>query len=91
MKLRYAPSDQELALLARRMVALRDADMPLDEWEDRFVGDVNRMHAQQLTERQAAWIAVLCWRHRAVLPAELVPAQEPAKPKARQPGDSYRR
>jgi hypothetical protein len=76
--------DDILALMARRQAALRDGDLPLTDWETAVVADVAGIHPLDLTDRQAAWLNVICWRHRAQLPAELVPASAPAEPKRRE-------
>lgn len=83
--------DDILALVARRQAALRDGDLPLNDWETAFVADVCGIQPRDLTERQAAWVNVICWRHRAHLPPELVPATAPAEPKRREGTEWNRR
>jgi hypothetical protein len=83
--------DAQCALLARRMEALRDPDLVVDDWADSFIAGVCHGTPNDLTARQAAWIDRLCWTYRAQRAPEVVPAQEPPRPPARNPGEIARR
>jgi hypothetical protein len=83
-------TEDDIALLGRRMAALQAPDLVLGDWGDRFVGDVCWRKPGELSVRQAMWVAVLVWQQRAHMPAELVPAQEPPRPKPRE-GSVYAR
>lgn len=83
MNARTKPPDDQMPLLADRMAALRDTDIPLTEWEDQFVSDVCRQNPLDLTVKQQQWVAILCWRHRKHLAPELAPASDPTPPKQR--------
>lgn len=74
-----APIDAATDLLHRRMKALAEADLDAREWDEGFILDVCFRPAPGLTPRQAHMVEVLCWRYRALLPAEIVPATEPPK------------
>lgn len=66
------------------MKALAEAsDVPFREWDASFISDVCFRAPVSTTQRQRQMIEILCWRYRAHLPAELVPASEPPKLKAR--------
>lgn len=69
-------------LLGRRMKALAEADLDCGEWDENFIRDVCFRAPTGLSARQVAMIELLCWRHRAHLPAELVPASEPRLPRS---------
>lgn len=71
----------EQDLLRRRMEALTVPDIRLNDWESGFVSDVCWRAIGGITERQAATIALICWRKRDQLPPEIVPAKEPKLPK----------
>lgn len=70
----------ELDLLRRRMEALTGDEMRLGDWDHHFVGDTCYRAPQELTPRQAAMVARICWRYRDQLPRELWPASEPKLP-----------
>ena len=70
-------------LLHKRMRALCEGDLPLRDWDAQFVDSVCYRSTCALTPRQQRMVEILCWRHRAHLPAELVPAAEPPPLKAR--------
>jgi hypothetical protein len=76
-----SPASPEQDLLRRRMEALTGPNIRLTDWEDGFVSDVCWRGTGGITERQAATIALLCWRKRDQLPPELVPPREPKLPK----------
>lgn len=71
-----------LSILQRQLLALNGDDVPLSDWECGFVADVCWCRPETLTPRQAATVALLCWRKREHIPAELVPATEPKLPKS---------
>lgn len=72
-------------LLGRRMKALCEADLDAREWDEGFIADVCFRAPTGLSPRQVWMIELLCWRYRARLPADLVPATEPKPPKAPRP------
>lgn len=70
-------------MLHQRMRALSEGCLPLSDWDAQFVDSVCYRSTCATTPRQQHMIAILCWRHRAHLPPELVPAAEPPQLKAR--------
>ncbi|MDO9499028.1 hypothetical protein [Falsiroseomonas sp.] len=74
-----AAADPAEDLLYRRMKALAEAELDAREWDEQFIADVCFRPSPSLTPRQARMVEVLCWRYRALLPAEVVPATEPPK------------
>jgi hypothetical protein len=83
--------DAVLDLMLRRMRALQAPDLVLGEWGEAFVEDVCGRMPADITDRQAAWVNLLCWRQRDAIPAELVPASEPPQPGKRQGAEWGRR
>lgn len=75
----------EQDLLRRRMEALTGAEIRMSEWEASFVDQVCWRGAGGVSPRQAATVALICWRHRDQLPPDLAPAKEPKLPPKRDP------
>ncbi len=70
-------------LLGRRMKALAEAALDeAREWDEQFITDVCFRAPTGLSPRQVAMIELLCWRYRAHLPEDLVPAIEPKLPRS---------
>lgn len=84
-------------LLQRRLLALNDGDLVLRDWDLRFAQDVCWRKPETLSPRQREMVDLLCWRYRAQLPSDVVPASEPKlapRPERRDrsfdPGPSHR-
>ena len=84
-------------LLQRRLLALKDGDLVMRDWDMTFVQSVAWRKPEDLTPRQREMVELLCWRYRAQLPHAVVPAAEPKlspKPERRdrsfEPGPSHR-
>ena len=70
----------DLAVIARRMVALRQIPLAPGSAERRFVCAIRSRSPEQLSASERHELAVLAWKHRRALPRGVAPSMSPNDP-----------
>lgn len=72
-----AIAQEELAKLGERLRALGLCSLLPGTAQKRFIRSVADKAPEALSERQRAYVEILCWTFRRQLPPHLVPASKP--------------